>query len=333
MNEISAGERVKGGLLGAFIGDALAMPVHWYYETDKLRADYGHVTDYLAPRHPHADSFMEECSYQAPNPRGEILHDQAQYWGKAGIHYHRGLKPGENTLNLQLARQVWTGLHEDGGYDVTKQLRRYIHFMTTPGQHHDTYIERCHQHFFQQYAEGRDPLHCGRPGEKHLGGVAPLIPIIAFYHDNPEAGRIAALQHLHLTHLGEPMRHAAGFLAGSLQAVLAGRSLDEALRRQIAVNPLLKHPFDQLLKLSDEEVVGERFKTACYVEDAIPSVVYLALKHGNDPEQALIANTNLGGDSCHRGALLGALLGAAHGAAAWPERWVRGLVAAPVVST
>jgi len=37
----------------------------------------------------------------------------------------------------------------------------------------------------------------------------------------------------------------------------------------------------------------------------------LALKYHHDPEKALIANTNLGGDNAARGSVLGALLGAA----------------------
>jgi len=72
--------------------------------------------------------------------------------------------------------------------------------------------------------------------------------------------------------------------------------------------------------------VGPRFSTACYVEDSIPAVVYLALKYHDDPENALIANTNLGGDNAARGALLGALMGASYGVKSFPRRWVDGLV-------
>jgi len=71
--------------------------------------------------------------------------------------------------------------------------------------------------------------------------------------------------------------------------------------------------------------VGRRLSTACYVEDSVPSVLYLALKYHNRPEQGLVANTNLGGDNVHRGAVLGALLGAENGLDAFPSRWLRGL--------
>ena len=51
--------RLTGALLGACIADALAMPVHWYYDTAALDRDYGRVQDYVRlriPRHPASDS-------------------------------------------------------------------------------------------------------------------------------------------------------------------------------------------------------------------------------------------------------------------------------------
>ena len=77
----------RGTLYGLCIGDALAMPVHWYYNRLALNDDYGRVTDYLAPRNPHPDSILWRSSYSAPNSKGEILHGQAQFWGKKGILY------------------------------------------------------------------------------------------------------------------------------------------------------------------------------------------------------------------------------------------------------
>ena len=50
-------------------------------------------------------------------------------------------------------------------------------------------------------------------------------------------------------------------------------------------------------------------------------MLYLAARYSDDLGAALIANANVGGDNCHRGAILGALLGAALGFQAIPERW------------
>ena len=44
-------DRAAGALMGAFIGDALALGPHWYYDLDELRADYGDwISGYTDPR-------------------------------------------------------------------------------------------------------------------------------------------------------------------------------------------------------------------------------------------------------------------------------------------
>jgi ADP-ribosyl-[dinitrogen reductase] hydrolase len=55
----------------------------------------------------------------------------------------------------------------------------------------------------------------------------------------------------------------------------------------------------------------------------------MALKYHDDPEAALVANTNLGGDNAGRGAILGALIGAEHGFGGFPLCWVENLVDPP----
>lgn len=78
---------------------------------------------------------------------------------------------------------------------------------------------------------------------------------------------------------------------------------------------------------SDHEVIGGLLSPACYIDQSFPSTLYLAARYHNNFEAGLIANTNLGGDNCHRGAVLGAILGASLGVAAIPKRWINGLSA------
>lgn len=323
---LSDESRCRGALYGLFIGDALAMPVHWYYDTSALRRDYGTVTDFVAPKNPHPDSILWRSSYRPLNEKGDILHDQAQYWGKKGIHYHQFLEAGENTLNLKLCSLLIESLNPNRGYSSDDYLKRYIAFMTTPGSHRDTYLEEYHRHFFTNYAAGKNPHECGVM-EKHIGGLVGLVPIVVFYRHFASLAREAALEHLSLTHLGQKMAAAAEALVHVLLEVLSGKPLREVLLQQIRdqKNPLYGFPYLQWLDDPDDAVVGRRLSTACYVEDSVPSVLYLALKYHNRPEQGLVANTNLGGDNVHRGAVLGALLGAENGLEAFPARWVKGL--------
>ena len=324
--------KCRGALWGLYIGDALAMPVHWYYNRKALYDDYGRVTDYLAPKNPHPDSILFRASYTAPDPKGDILHDQVSYWGREGTHYHyhQFLQAGENTLNLKLCSLLIRSLSECGGYDAEDYLRRYIAFMTTPGGHRDTYIEECHRNFFVNYAKGVPPRQCGAV-EKHIGGLPGIVPVVVYYHAQPDRAREAALEHLALTHPGEKMKSAAGLLIELLLSVLAGEALTAAIRRMIREQKyaLVGHPFEKLIGDADDWVIGPRFSTACYVEHSVPAVLYLALKYPNDPEKALVVNTNLGGDNVYRGAVLGALLGAENGLDRFPRRWVTGLLNPP----
>lgn len=330
MSSIGIESRISGSIYGLFIGDALAMPVHWYYDRLALQRDYGHVRDYLSPRNPHSDSILWRSSYNPINRKGDILHDQAKYWGRPGIHYHQFLKAGENTLNLKLCALLLESLNENRGYNRDDYLERYITYMTTSGNHRDTYVEEYHRHFFTKYARGVPPGRCGVP-EKHIGGLVGVVPIIVFYWDDPQKARKAAFEHLSLTHLGPQMESAASLLTGLLLQILNGTLLKEALMAEIdkKQGPFTSYPFLKWLDEADEMVVGHRFSTACYVEESVPAVIYLALKYHDSPEGGLIANTNLGGDNAYRGAILGALLGAANGIETFPERWINGLVHPP----
>ncbi len=45
-------DRIRGSLWGILIGDSLAMPAHWYYDTNLLKKTFGKIESYLpAPNH------------------------------------------------------------------------------------------------------------------------------------------------------------------------------------------------------------------------------------------------------------------------------------------
>ena len=77
--------RAVGALLGAFIGDALALGPHWYYNLKEMRRDFGPwIDDYTDPR---------------PD------------------RYHAGLKAGQLSQAGYLLKMLMTSLAECGGYD------------------------------------------------------------------------------------------------------------------------------------------------------------------------------------------------------------------------
>jgi ADP-ribosylglycohydrolase len=330
-NTLTSHERGRGAVLGQYIGDALAMPVHWVYDRAELYRQYGEVTDYLAPKNPHPNSILWRSEYHPPNEKGDILHEQAQFWGQQGVHYHQFLKAGENTLNLKLATLLIESMNELGRHDGEDFLARMIEFLLTPGNHKDTYAEEYLRHFFTQYAQGKAPRKCAMPAEKHIGGLHRMAPVLAFYADEPDAALQIALENLALTHGGGKMRQAGTLYGELLLTLMQGRPLKDTLEAAIdgQRSPFVGHPFRKWLKEPDDMVVEGRLSTACYVEYSLPAVIYLALKYHDEPERGLIVNTNLGGDNASRGVVLGALYGAAYGAEGFPEPWRTGLLNPP----
>jgi ADP-ribosylglycohydrolase len=298
------------------------MPVHWYYDRAALLRDYGRVIDLVAPKNPHADSILWRSSYAALNAKGEILHDQAKYWGQRGVHYHQFLRAGENTLNMQLALQLLASLRERGGYDRDDYTRRYIDFMTKPGKHRDTYVEECHRNFFTKCARGKKPEDCGGD-DIHIGGLAH-VPVLAVWYADDEAAALEAVrEQVRVTHRGSMVETAARDLTKMLVAILNGALVRESIEK-FGNGWVGRKKLEAWAARPDEEVIGAVLSPACYLEDSFPASLFLAWKYADSLESALVANANLGGDNCHRGIVVGALVGA--GGAPVPERWERGLL-------
>lgn len=342
MAEISYQERLQGALWGMFVGDALAMPAHWYYDVAALRRDYGTIRDYLAPLQQHPSSIMSRASTGEAG-RGKqvgdivgtvILHGKKERWAQAGLHYHFGLNRGDNTLNLLCVRLLLRTMVEHGDYDAGRYLAEYVAFMTTPDTHDDTYAESYHRAFFANYARGVSAEQCaGREGHDtaSIGGLVGLPPVIIA---GLRGGNVDSLllTHLRLTHRSTRLERYALALGRLLTDVLyhPGENIRSRASQAAAT---LGFPAASVIDrveragCSDLEVIGGMLSPACYIDQSFPAVLYLAARYANDFEGALVANTNVGGDNCHRGAVLGALLGAALGVRAIPDRWITGLAA------
>jgi len=309
----------QNAYLGSRVADAVSMPVHWYYDRDALRADYGEITGYLAPKNPHSGSILWRSQYTALNEKGEILHDQAAYWGQRDIHYHQFLNAGENTLNFQLADELVRLCEVAGGYDPDAWLTHYIEFMLTPGNHRDTYVEEYHRGFFTRYAQSKPPRKCAIQDE-HIGGLAQ-VPALCFVlrdFDLPEL-RAAVKEHVGLTHAHANVLRAADTLARLLFRIREGLSLHDAIRRE-AGDWISGNKADTWTSQPDTYVIGQRFSPACYIAESMPASLYLAWKYHDDFDAGVIANAMVGGDNCHRGAVVGSLLGATNGV---PEKWLK----------
>ena len=336
--------RARAAAVGARIGDALAMPAHWYYDTRDLAATFGRVDFYLPPPALHPGSILWRSSYGPREPEYDILGDQRRFWGQRGVHYHQNLRAGENTLNLKLMNLALSLVETSGDYDRDEYIRHYQDFMLRPADHRDTYVEECHRGFFENLKRGV-PAARAAVKEKHIGGMVAVIPLYALlraHGRSHEAASTAVRDHVSVTHAGRQVATAVDTLTRLAGEILDRRAAetdadetdaDEHVLYSVLTDHLerqdldfLRGPIARLAAMEEPmRVIGPRYSPACYLDDAMPATFYLALRYSEQPTDALIENTMAGGDNCHRGAVLGALFGLAGGINGFPDRWVSGL--------
>ena len=316
-----------GGLLGSLVADAVAMPVHWYYDTAALDRDQPALAapadrlGYRPPRNPHPDSILWRSQWTPPDAKHDILRDQAAFWGRRGVHYHQFLAAGDNTLNFRLAVELFRMVRRDRDYDPERWLDRYVAFMLDPAAHRDTYVEEYHRHFFQNLAAGRKPINCG-VRDVHIGGLAGVPALVAGLGPrHPDLRRVVRL-HVGLTHKDDDVLAAADAFARILARVsrddrgAADRDLRPAILEEAPdwISPARIAAWERrgpaAAPCPDRAVVGGALSPACYIDEAFPAALYLAWRHAGDFAGGVRANALCGGDNCHRGAVVGALLGA-----------------------
>ena len=197
----SIANRVKGAMYGLLIGDALAMPTHWYYGgSQEVRQTYGTIKSYVAPKSQKAGSIMPKSntggggrgSYQGDVIGKLIFHDKKKYW-KPGTsyHYHQGMAAGDNTLEGLLFRRVASILTTHGA-DKDALTSDYIEFMTTPGTHNDTYCGTCHRMFFANREAGKPLADCPDNDGHNVDSADALVaavPAMLFSNSDNEAAQ------------------------------------------------------------------------------------------------------------------------------------------------
>lgn len=317
---------MQNGFLGSLVGDAIAMPVHWYYNRDALDQDYGDFVDYLPPRNPHPDSILWRSSYQPIGPKADILHDQAKHWGKRGVHYHQHLRAGENTLNLKLAVELYRWIILRGEYDLDSWLCRYAEVMLTPGWHQDTYAEEYHRNFFTHYARGKS-LHSCASADLHIGALSLIPGLLAGLEALDTTDPATLIEHamslVRATHDHEYAIRAAADLARILIHITMGTPIRKVLS-ELPIAGVSVAKFMNWADLPDRVVVGEKLSTACYLPESFVASLYFAWKYHEDFSLSLLQNAKAGGDNCHRAVVIGSILGIGCGV---PKKWLRGLLA------
>lgn len=313
--------RAAAALKLIYVADALSMPVHWFYNPqDIFTAFPGGIKKFEAAPKQHPHDFMKLPSANGKQIVGDvILKDKKKYWGIPNQHVHQGMQAGENTLNAHCARLVTRTLIDNGGeYDPTKFLQNYIAFMTsyTP-QHPDTYAETYHRAFFENLEKGLPADKCGLAADTtaSVGGFVTIAPIaIAELLRDKNLSKVQKIcrEHLWLTHPDETLAKIADTYVKLIYDLLFRNESDDpkAIIAKVAQLPC-KVDLKELCEKStdDNDIIGGVYSKACPISDSWPSLLYLAYKYNDDSNSALLANTNVGGENCHRGSVLGVVLG------------------------
>lgn len=326
-------EKAKAAIINLFIGDALSMPVHWFYNRfDILKAfpPYGITKMQAAPSF-HPSSIMNLHSTKNGGRKNKknnlekevvgdiILKGKSHLWGKANIHYHHEMKAGENTLNAWCAKWLIQSLIKQDEYNCKDWAEEYIDLMTSSKPNHpDTYAESYHREFFANYSNGKEAIKCGglthdTPSMGALVSVS-ILALSLFSSKSLEEVIKTCQEHVFLTHPDEGLMYVVKSYVILLHNLLNETSNVEILNEiDKAASVIPKTKISKLISLDkdDSYVLGQKYSLACYITDSWPSVCYLASKYYEDPKKALLINTNLGGENAHRGSVLGSIVGLA----------------------
>ncbi len=249
--------RMKNALWGAFVADAMAMPVHWYYQRKYIQEGFdGGITKYEDAPHPHPESFMVGNNYHPNITKAkelgrpfDIAHEHIRFYDTnyndfnialavhAGehknampqkderYHYHHGLKAGENTVGANLMRVLIRSVIKEGKYNQERFIEDFVSYLTTPGLNRDAYTEVYIRAWFENYSKGVPPHACAEEQRNvwsiasNGGIIRPLLLSLTSKSTFQALG--VALQHQQITHRSDNVSSALTVLVPLLRELLA----------------------------------------------------------------------------------------------------------------
>jgi len=333
-------DRAAGALMGAFIGDALALGPHWYYDLDELHAAYGDwISDYTDP--------------------------------KPG-RYHAGLKAGQASQAGVLLELTLRSLVERGGYDEADFCRRMDEDflpsidgtpMHGPGGYtsqsiRETWRRRVGQGLpWGQTGGNADTTEAAertlaiavryalRPAE--LAKAVTRNTLLTQTDGTVLAMTVAFGATLGLLVEGHPLDETVSarlmarvkngelpfhaVTSGKLQAPRPGEAEAPVEGRFPSPDALLSPSFmaraarDPDIRIEPAWKVSLVYGMPCAVYHQFPAAYYLAARFADDFESAVLHAVNGGGQNQARAILTGALAGAQTGLAGIPKRFLDGL--------
>ena len=340
MADTTIQDRAAGAIMGAFIGDALGLGPHWYYDLAEMRRDYGDwITGYTDPR---------------PG------------------RYHAGLKAGQNSQAGFILKLTLDSLVAQGKYDEADFCRRMDEELLplldgTPVCGPGGYTSQSIRELWRQRVEQKLPW--GRTGghADDTEAIERTLALAVRYARSPAELAAAIADNTLLTQIDATvvsMTVAYGAVLGllvqghALNSHLSGKLMrlvnkgelpfhhitsdnlqpprpgdpDPPRSGKFASPDALLTPSSMAAAAVDPDIriepawkVSSVYGMPCAIYHQLPAAYYLAARFCDDFESALLHAVNGGGQNQARAMLTGALVGAQVGLSQIPQRFIDGL--------
>jgi len=286
-------EKLKALVISSLLGDSMAMPVHWIYDTSEIDQRFGRVEELIPP---------SKGSYHGASQAGEFTH-----YGDQVMVLLKSLAACSG-FDLDQFAQDWRGLFQ--GYKG--------------------YFDHATKTTLKNFEAGKGPFHSGSPSTD-LAGAARIAPLVYCYADDLPLLVSSCRAQTAMTHNNPMVIEASELFSVLVSKVLSGSTPTAVLKELSEGDRVGSAPFGQWIEeglhsvnKDTRDAVGE-FGQSCAIESAFPAVVHLVAKYENDLREGLVENVMAGGDSAARGLLVGMILAAHNGMKALPAEWLSDL--------
>ncbi len=294
-------------LLGAAIGDALGRPTESMRPSERM-SQYGEITDYLPT------PFSDEV-------KGFPSDDtQLTFWTLEELLDCDGLIPSE--LALRFTRERIFGI---GG-----TVRRFIENMKAGVSWEHAGPDSAGNGALMRISPTTIPyLKTGGPGIMVDTALCAMIT-----HNNDLSISACTLFTYLLWQLLDMNRnpgpewwtsqidYAKDITLGGAYTVRGGAYAGTRVQPWDFIQEQLGSAMERNLSVREAAAM---WWSGAYLLETVPCALYIMMRHGSDPEQAVIRAVNDTKDNDTIASIVGAMVGALHGADAFPKRWIQGL--------
>ena len=330
MSNISQQERAIGAIMGAYIGDALGLGPHWFYDLDEQRKHYG---DWIS-------------DYTDPQP----------------TRYHGGMKAGQQSqsgliLNMLIDSMLVNGEYNEEDFCQLLDNDLFPLLDGTPNAGPGGFTSQSIREAWALRTQHHKPWGEVAGFTDNTEAAERILSLAVRYANAPQELARSISSNTMLTQCDETINAMTVAYGAILGMLVQGHPLDEELSgklmqlvgdQQLPFHAMTKPGSkpsgagtfaspDALLtpssiaRAAHEDLIQPAWKVSlvygmpCAVYHQFPACYYLAARYSDDFENAVLHAINGGGQNMARAMLTGALVGAQVGIQGIPQRFIDGL--------